>query len=460
MTNIFLFLGIVFMLTFMIGLILERIRVPWIFAALLIGTLLASYNPYQTSIDPKFEATLNNKSITGELITALENEGCPLLNKAQVDLIDESSWRITGEGFAYNIRKEGGALHVFSSPFSDIIYSSMFIFLAQLGMYFLLFVIGFEIDLKKLRRKSRFIVKAAFFIIFLEALFGTLVIEYLFHVGWVIAFLVALSFATVGEEFLIPILDEFRLVRTNLGRAIEGIGILNDVIELFALILLGILLGSEIEGYQTDVYMIFLSLFILFTLTVGLSKLRNEGEKFNFMKIETLFLFTLFIFFLFVGFGEYAHSMSLAALLAGIGLRTFIPHRRIHLIESEVKTMCYGFFAPIFFLWIGATLDINYLFTYPALIILILLVTKGAKLLGSYVIAKNELGVKKSILLGVALSIRFSTGIIIIKILFDNNLIDIGLYSVVIASSIVFKFIIPPLFSNLLLRWKVAKVRT
>jgi Kef-type K+ transport system membrane component KefB len=63
--------------------------------------------------------------------------------------------------------------------------------------------------------------------------------------------------------------------------------------------------------------------------------------------------------FLFLGIGEYAEATPLAALLAGIGLGNFIPEKRLELIESEVKTMCYGFFAPIFFLWVGATLDIN-----------------------------------------------------------------------------------------------------
>jgi len=85
-------------------------------------------------------------------------------------------------------------------------------------------------------------------------------------------------------------------------------------------------------------------------------------------------------------------------------------------------------------------------------------VSKGAKILGTLIIGKKEFGIKKTILLGIGLSVRFSTSIIIIKILFENGLINIGLYSVIVASSIVFKFIVPVLFSNLLVRWKIAKV--
>ena len=67
-----MFLAGVFLLTFLLGRLLEKIRIPWIFSALLIGLGLAAYN-----------------------------------------------------------------------PFTEVTDSSSFIFLAELGMFFLLFIIGF-----------------------------------------------------------------------------------------------------------------------------------------------------------------------------------------------------------------------------------------------------------------------------------------------------------------------------
>ena len=364
---------------------MEKIRVPWIFAALIFGFLLAIYNPFTS-------------------ITSLPE----------------------------------------------------FNFLAQLGMYFLLFIIGFELDLDKLKKQGKFIIKATFFIIFLEAFFGTLLIHFVFRYEWFISFVVALSFATVGEAILIPILDEFKIVNTKLGQSIIGIGTLDDVIEILILILVIFLIGSNTT--HSKIALILISLFTLFGLAFGLTKLKKESAKFGFLSIENLFLFVLFIFFLFLGVGEYEHATAIAALLSGIALKTFIPEERLRTIESEVKTMCYGFFAPLFFVWVGITMDINYLVSYPLLVLLVVGVSNGAKILGSLVVGKKELGIKKSILLGIGLSVRFSTSIIIVKILFENGLIHTGLYSVIVASSIVFKFIIPVLFSNLLVRWKIAKV--
>ncbi len=379
MLNLFLFLSIAFLLTFAIGRIIEKINVPWIFAALILGFLLAIYNP-----------------------------------------------------FAY------------------ITNSSEFNFLAYLGMYFLLFIIGLEIDLNKLKKQGKFIFKATFFIILFESLFGTLLVHFVFGYAWFISFVVALSFATVGEAILIPILDEFKIVNSKLGQAIIGIGTLDDIIEVLTLITAILLISSSAAEVHINTALILISLFVLFALAFGLTKFREEGRKFSSIDIEDLFLFIIFIFFLFLGIGEYAYSTAVAALLSGLALKTFLPEKRLQLIESEVRTMCYGFFAPIFFLWAGSSINIKYLASYPLFIVLVILVSGIAKILGSWLIGRNELGTKKSIMLGIGISVRFSTSIIIIKILFENSIIHSGLYSVILASTIVFTFIIPILFSNLL----------
>ncbi len=383
MESLFLFLAITFFLTFLIGRLIEKIRVPWIFAALLIGASLSFFN-----------------------------------------------------------------------PFYAVTSSQAFNLLAQLGMYFLLFVIGFEIDLTKMKKASKFLLKSMFFIILLEAFFGTIVVHFVFGYELLISFVVALSFATVGEAVLIPILHEFKIVNTRLGQSIIGIGLLDDIIEILLLIGVIFLIGSGAHTHAS-IGLTIVALFLLFGLAFGLTKLGKTGKRFSFLDIDVLFLFVLFIFFLFLGIGEYAYASPVAALLAGIALKTFIPEKRLKKIESEVKTMCYGFFAPIFFLWVGLSMDINYLFAFPLLVLLVVVVSKGAKLLGSYIAARTELGSKQSILLGIGLSVRFSTSIIIVKILLENNLIGIDLYSVIIASSIIFKFLVPVLFSNLLVRWKV-----
>ena len=144
-------------------------------------------------------------------------------------------------------------------------------------------------------------------------------------------------------------------------------------------------------------------------------------------------------------------------MLAGISLKTFLPKERLESIESEMKSLCYGFFAPIFFISVGLALNIKYLFASPLLILAVFFAAGISKVIASYIIGAKELGKKRSLILGVGLSARFSTSIVIIKILLDNNIIKEGLYSVIIASSILFTLVIPILFSYLVSTLKEAK---
>lgn len=383
--NIFLFLGLIFLATFLLGRLLEKIKIPWIFAALLLGAAVSMYN-----------------------------------------------------------------------PFTSITLSPVFNFLSSLGMYFLLFVIGFEINLKKIKQQKTFILKSTLFIIFLEVALGSLLIHSVFSYSWFISFIIALSFATVGEAILIPILDEFKIVNTRLGQLIVGIGTLDDIIEILVLILVIIFVGVANNGHF-NIILITLSLFGLFALSFVLSKLKRGGQCFKVLKIETLFLFALAILFLFLGVGEYAGAGALGAILAGIGLKTFLPLERLKVIEGNVKAVCYGLFAPIFFFWAGVSMDMLYLISYPLLILLVIMVSAGAKYLGAYIVGRKKLGLKQSIILGTGLSVRFSTSIIVIKILFEQGIIKEDLYSIIIASSIVFTFVIPIIFSQLLKSYKLKK---
>jgi len=363
--NIFLFLSIVFLLIFLVGTLLKKLHIPWIFAALIIGFMLALYN-----------------------------------------------------------------------PFEEITSSFTFNFLADLGMYLLLFMIGFELDMKEMKSNSKFIVASSFIITIIGALFLIPLFYFLFHLDLILSIIIGLSFSTVGEAILIPILDEFKEVNTPLGQTIIGIGTLDDIIEISTLIFIIFLVGESSAG-NFNVAIIIISLFILFILTAFFVKLKKKGKKFKFMNIETLFFFVIFTLFLFIGIGMYAEAGALGALLAGIGLKTFLPQERLKLIESEVKLICYGFFAPIFFLYVGLSMNIKYLILFPLLILLVVGLSFGSKLLGSYICGVKKLGTRDSLILGIGMSIRFSTSLVLVTILYKFQLITLEFFSIIIASSMI-----------------------
>ena len=374
--NIFIILSLSFLLTLILGRFLEKLKVPWVFAALIIGMLFS-----------------------------------------------------------------------LSTKIKNIILNPSFELFGQLGMYFLLFIVGFELDLNKLIEKTKYVVQTAFFIILFEAFFGALLIHYLFDCDWLISSIVALSFATVGEAVVVPILDELGIINTDFGQLLIGIGTIDDIIEVFALTCVVVLIGSETYK-STTIFSIIAVLLILFVLCYGLTRLGKESKKFKFKKIELLILLSLSILFIFVGVGKLIDADALAALLAGISIRTFVPKERLKKIEKEIKTICYGLFAPIFFLWAGATTQAYYIINNPLIVIGITSFCCFLKIIASLLSTSKILGIRKSILLGLGLSIRFSTSIVILKILLENKLIGIDLYSILMATTVVFKLIIPTILSR------------
>lgn len=381
--ELIVFLAFIYLFTMVAGIGLERNHIPWIFAALILGVLLAA------------------------------------------------------------------------SGRTELALGETFVFAARIGMFLMLFLIGYEIDLPALLDRGTSIVRATFFIILLEGVLGSLLIHVVFGYGWLIAVLVAVSFATVGEAMLLPILDEFDLLKTDLGQMIVGIGVIDDAIELVVIITASIVLGSAAGNAHVNTGLTIAALGALFVMAYGLTRLAEEGRRLEVLDIEDIFLFVVFVFFLFVAVGQLAEAGALGAVLAGVAVRNFLPADRVEGIESDLKSIAYGLFGPLFFVWVGAETNISYLFANPLLVLLVIAVTKAAKIMGSWLVAHREFGTKRSVFIGVALSVRFSTSIVIITLLHDAGVIMDGLFSVLVASTILFKFLVPFLLSQMATRWDV-----
>lgn len=382
--NIFLFLSLLFLFTFLIGMLLEKIRIPWVFSALLLGMGMSLWNPFSATTSSEFFQTI-------------------------------SQW----------------------------------------GMYFLLFVIGLDMDMKGLKKQMGFIANSTMIIIFISTVLSAVAIELIFKTGWVLSSLLALSLATVGEAILIPILDEFKLTNSPLGQSIIGIGTFDDIIEVALLLVVGLMVGTSTDFQSWLMQSAFTlgGLLALFILTSLFILLRSQGKTFRIKPIETLFLFSLFVLFLFIGVGEISDSAPLAAILAGIALRSFLPASRMEGIEKEVKTMSYGMFTPLFFFSVGLSLNLPYMWNNFPLVLLVIIIATVAKLIGTFVAAGKKLGWKCTLTLGIGLSVRFSTGIIVLKILYDSGLISENIFTLLTAASAATSFIVPLFFSQVVNKW-------
>ncbi len=379
--ELFILLMLVYLAGLTLGVILEKLKIPWIFAALFLGIILNEF-------------------------------------------------------------------HIFSTSLS----SSTFYVLSNLGMLFMLFIIGFEINVREILRSSKFIFTSTFFIILTECFFGTLLLHFIFSYPLIVSIIVALSFATVGEAVLLPILDELKLVKKKIGELIISIGAMDDAFEVLALVLVSVFLGVKSEVNVSNVILSLLLLFLLTGILIKMRKWIRKEFKIRTLKYHLLAI-SLFFFFVFLAIGKYGELMAIAALLSGITISNFLPRQLLKEIESEIRVLAYGFFAPIFFLWVGATTSLDSVFNFPILTILIFIVASLSKILSSLAVGSREIGKKASLLLGIGLCVRFSTSLVIVKMLYEASIIGTSLYSALVTVSAVSTILVPFVFTYLARKW-------
>jgi len=337
-----------------------------------------------------------------------------------------------------------------SQYFSNFAISSVTVDnLAELGMLFLLFLIGYEINAHELRSIGPKIALATFVIIIFDAVVGTIVL-YSFGYPLLIAFVAGLSFATVGEAVLLPVIERFRLLETNLGKFLVGVGTLDDVFEVFNIVLVSILIGKRVQLFNWPLILgAIASLAILYYL---LTRVRSTWRVLGTSEEEVVTV-SLFVLFTFSAVGYLVGTEAVGALVAGMAVRVFVPAKLRHRVEEFFRELAYRFFGPIFFFWVGVSVDVRGVFTSPWLTLAIFAASALAKLLASYVSTGKELDLKQSILLGVGLMVRFSTGLVIAQILYSSGLIDVALYSALISAAALSTVVVPFLFTYLLHRW-------
>jgi Ca2+-transporting ATPase len=349
---------------------------------------------------------------------------------------------------------------MFSALFLGIIFSSLGLFqstiqdetfkvLSTMGMLFLLFMIGFNLEIRQMKRFGKHILRGAILIVGLEASIVGAILFFLFpaQIGSspLVAIVVALSFATVGEAVLLPILAKFSLLKTKFGQLTLGIGTLDDILEVLTLIMipfLPIFLPTlSIQGFPDPTFVI-LDLIGISVLTIILVKIASKikhvlSNNVNFGFIRPLVIMLIFFSFVVVGSFVFESLAAISAIFGGIVARSLLPTENFRSDEKVVNFLGYIVLSPMFFLSVGASMSFASVFVYPLLIVVILLSTFGAKLSGSYLLFRKMLGKKHSLLLGLGLSVRFSTGLIVQYVLLISGLITLDLYSALIASAVV-----------------------
>jgi len=260
-----------------------------------------------------------------------------------------------------------------------------FVFLAEIGILFLLFISGLETrlsNLKKMGKNSAFVAIGGVILPLVLGFLAGILLDFSFGESLVIGLILTATSVGVTVRALI----DLNVLDTNVGTTILGAAVIDDVIGI---ILLAFVLGIDSPLWIGLKLLIYFLIFLYLGLKV-IDRILELGEKIHLPK--AFLSISLGILLIYSFFATKAGMAGIiGAFVAGLIIGQTVQSRKI---ADDVKAFGYGFFIPIFFVWVGTFLwDVEYggLEDFTMIIVLtivIVLISIIGKIAGSSLGAK------------------------------------------------------------------------
>jgi len=330
-----------------------------------------------------------------------------------------------------------------------ITYTDFVQTLAGLGAVILLFVIGFEFDLRDLMDVRYGIIGLIGIIV---PWIGGYYLSLLFGFGFESAIFVGTAMTATSIAITANVLREIDVLHTKVAKAIIGTAVIDDVLSLLVLAI-----TADIVSGHLSVFGILLSFtkdvgFIIIAGAVGLRVLAPMLKKMDKTKIakkypEFVFISAMAIAFFYATCAELiGTSATIGAFIAGVTLRNvgLVHSKNIH----ESTESLYIIFASIFFISLGILVDIHSI-TQETLLFLVALTLVAiiTKVVGCGLPARL-LGMswRDSMILGVGMSPRGEVAMIVALLGLSTGLITQDIFAVIVMVSLLTTVITPIIY--------------
>lgn len=303
----------------------------------------------------------------------------------------------------------------------------LIISLSQIGIAFLIFSAGLEINFKKIKEVGK--VSAFGGIIQIVLMFAiAFLISILLGFGGKIPIYVALVVAFSSTMVVVSLLSERKEIESLHGRIIIGILLIQDIAAIIALSIL----SSNFSLFS--ILMIFVKFIILVAISFFVSKIVNPFLRIAAKNKEVLLLVSISFLFLFViGSSVLNFSIVIGAFFAGVALANSDYKNEINSGISSLK----DFFSVIFFVALGMQLSMISKEYFILLIGLLFLVIIIKPFLTMFIVRIFGYKRRTSFLTGNALAQTSEFSLIIATVGLYSNHIDKGLFSTLILLTII-----------------------
>jgi Kef-type K+ transport system membrane component KefB len=221
---------------------------------------------------------------------------------------------------------------------------------------------------------------------------------------------------------------------SKVGNTILGASVIDDI--------LGIILLAFIFGIESPLWIGFkIILFFIIFLFIGIKlidKILDLGEKIHLPK--AFLSISLSIFLIYSFFADKAGiSAIIGAFIAGLLIGQTI--RSIKIV-NDVKTIGYGFFIPLFFVWVGTLINVNSFLTIGLFSVIIVIIAILGKVIGCGLAARfSGLNIKESLQIGIGMIPRMEVTLIIATYAITKNIVTGYIADQILASTLILTII-------------------
>ena len=318
-----------------------------------------------------------------------------------------------------------------------------FTLLKELGLIYLMFIVGMELDIRKVIRGNRF-----YWYILIPVL--SLLIMPLIFIQFGYPFYLGIAVAMISAGIIIPVLKESEVIKTDVGHDIIGTALIGELLSILVLMGVdihhryGFTLRAGLEGAKFLLLAAIAALFLRFLYIIAWwypKKVERVMESED--PVEEGIRIVIFIAF---AGALIASASGLEPILGSFmaGLVFSYVFRSKGRFEDKINAVGFGFFTPFFFIGIGADLDINLFKSFQSLslsLFLVLMVFMGKifpLIFAHFMRLRNLDALAMSLILSAPLSLMVVAGTLGVKMELIHEEIRDSLILTAIVSSILF----------------------
>jgi len=315
-------------------------------------------------------------------------------------------------------------------------------FLSVLGIVFLLFLAGLEIDIEKIKETSRDSILVSFSSALLPFFLG---FAFLTLLGY--DFLTCLIFGgalmVTSEGTKVKVLMDMNALNSRLGAVMLAAGAIDDIFEVLFLSLVVVMAhgGSfvDLAKIPLELVVFVVVAFVFFKIiSKVLPYLDKNGSK------DATELFSMIIIFILV-LAALSEVLQIGYLIGAIigGFLLQISMRGIHKQHREdmvkvTKLITLGFIVPFFFANVGLNFDFSTLFSNVTILMVTVVIAFLGKIVGTLVVRPvSNLNIKQLYYVGWAMNSRGAAELVIALIAMQYGLIPPEIFSALVAMSLI-----------------------